>query len=234
MRHQNLILFKATLPTKKGKKESVGIFINFEIQKDETPGYPLVTRGIYYASRLISRQKNAEDGFASSEFNDLQKVYSIWICPKHTKEKNDVINVYHIKEECLKNEWHNQVEDYDLMEVIMMYPGNEYNYEDKSHSVLEMLNILFTTKMKAEEKKRLLEEKYAIIMTEKMDQEVEFMCNLSESVLKEGLEQGEIKSAIEHTKKLMKNCDVDVNKALDILELPKDIREIVIKELKKE
>ena len=31
--------------------------------------------------------ENAEDGFASSEFNDLQKVYSIWICPKHTKEK---------------------------------------------------------------------------------------------------------------------------------------------------
>ena len=71
------------------------------------------------------------------------------------------------------------------------------------------------------------------------------MCNLGESILKEGfeqglkqglkqgIEQGEIKSAIEHTKKLMKNCDVDVNKALDILELPKDIREIVIKELKK-
>ena len=227
------ILFKATLPTKKGKKESVGIFINFEIQKDETPGYPLVTRGIYYASRLISRQKNAEDGFASSEFNDLQKVYSIWICPKHTKEKNDVINVYHIKEECLKNEWHNQVEDYDLMEVIMMYPGNEYNYEDKSHSVLEMLNILFTTKMKAEEKKRLLEEKYAIIMTEKMDQEVEFMCNLSESVLKEGLEQGEIKSAIEHTKNLMESANIDINKAMNMLKLPENIKEIVIKELKK-
>lgn len=67
-------------------------------------------------------------------------------------------------------------------------------------------------------------------MTEKMDKEVEFMCNLSESVLKEG----EIKSAIEHTKNLMKNCNVDINKALEILELPKDIRQIVIEELKKE
>ena len=115
----------------------------------------------------------------------------------------------------------------------MMYPGNEYNYEDKSHSVLEMLNILFTTKMKAEEKKRLLEEKYAIIMTEKMDQEVEFMCNLSESVLKEGLEQGEIKSAIEHTKNLMESANIDINKAMNMLKLPENIKEVVIKELKK-
>ena len=50
------ILFKATLPTKKGKKESVGIFINFEIQKDETPGYPLVTRGIYIKTEKCRRR----------------------------------------------------------------------------------------------------------------------------------------------------------------------------------
>ncbi len=31
----------------------------------------------------------------------------------------------------------------------------------------------------------------------------------------------------------MKNCDVDVNKALDILELPENIKEVVIKELNK-
>ena len=67
------------------------------------------------------------------------------------------------------------------------------------------------------------------------------MCNLGESILKEGfeqglkqgIEQGEIKSAIEHTEKIMKNCDVDVNKALDILELPEKIKEVVIKELNK-
>ena len=236
------ILFKATLPTKKGKKESVGIFINFEIQKDETPGYPLVSRGIYYASRLLARQKNAEDGFEASDFKDLQKVYSIWICPDHTKEKDDVINVYHITEDCLKNEWHNQLEDYDLMEVIMLYPGNDYDYEDEGHGILEMLNILFTRKLKAEEKKQLLEKKYAIIMTEKMDKEVEFMCNLSESVLKEGMEQGlkqgveqgEIKSAIQLTKNLMESANVDMNKAMDMLKLSQEIRQIVIEELSKE
>ena len=64
------------------------------------------------------------------------------------------------------------------------------------------------------------------------------MCNLGESILKEGFEQGikqgKIKSAIKHTKNVMKNCNVDINKALEILELPENIRQVVIEELKKE
>ncbi|RGC47092.1 hypothetical protein DW761_15750, partial [Absiella sp. AM29-15] len=65
----------------------------------------------------------------------------------------------------------------------------------------------------------------------------EFMCNLSESVLKEGLEQGieqgEIKSAIEHTKNLMESANIDISKAMNMLKLPENIKEIVIEELKK-
>ena len=67
------------------------------------------------------------------------------------------------------------------------------------------------------------------------------MCNLGESIFKEGfeqgfaqgIEQGKIKSVIEHTKNVMKNCNVDLNKAMDMLKLPEDIRQIVIEELKK-
>ena len=57
------------------------------------------------------------------------------------------------------------------------------------------------------------------------------MCNLGESILKEGMKQGKIKSAIEHTKNVMKNCNVDMNKAMDMLKLPENIKEVVIKEL---
>ena len=67
------------------------------------------------------------------------------------------------------------------------------------------------------------------------------MCNLGESILKEGfeqglkqgIEQGEIKSAIEHTKNLMESANIDINKAMNMLKLPENIKEIVIKELKK-
>ena len=64
------------------------------------------------------------------------------------------------------------------------------------------------------------------------------MCNLGESILKEGLEQGieqgEIKSAIELTKNLMESANIDINKAMNMLKLSENIKEVVIKELKKE
>ena len=66
------------------------------------------------------------------------------------------------------------------------------------------------------------------------------MCNLGESILKEGfeqgleqgLEQGEIKATIELTKKLMKTTNVSIEKAMDMLELPQEIRPTVIEKIK--
>ena len=71
------------------------------------------------------------------------------------------------------------------------------------------------------------------------------MSNLGESILiegfeqgleqglKQGIEQGEIKSAIELTKNLMESANIDINKAMNMLKLPENIKEVVIKELNK-
>ena len=47
------IRFKAYLP---GNIEPIQLIINLEIQLNDTPGYPLVTRGFYYCARMISEQ----------------------------------------------------------------------------------------------------------------------------------------------------------------------------------
>ena len=75
------IRFKATLP---GKKEPVQLIINLEIQLNDTPGYPLVTRGFYYCARMISEQYGTV--FTDEHYEDIQKVYSIWICPDPAKK----------------------------------------------------------------------------------------------------------------------------------------------------
>lgn len=83
-------------------------------------------------------------------------------------------------------------------------------------------------------------------MTKNMDEEVEYMCNLSEGILKQGLEQGieigkaqgiqegELISAIKLTKNLIKSSEIDVYKAMALLDLPQDIRKNVIEEINKE
>ena len=51
------LLFHAITPD---TKEPIQLLINVEAQKDDTPGYPLVKRGLYYCSRLISFQYGKE------------------------------------------------------------------------------------------------------------------------------------------------------------------------------
>ena len=50
--------------------------------------------------------------------------------------------------------------------------------------------------------------------------------------LKRGLEQGKIKATVELTKKLMKTTNVSIEKAMDMLELPQEIRPTVIEKIK--
>lgn len=54
------------------------IIINVEAQKDEPKGYEILNRAIFYVSRLISSQK--ERDFENSHYDDIKRVYSIWVC----------------------------------------------------------------------------------------------------------------------------------------------------------
>ena len=62
--------------TKNGDRQK--IYINLEAQKSFYPGYDLVTRGIIYPARLISKQMDVE--YTANDYSGVKKVYSIWIC----------------------------------------------------------------------------------------------------------------------------------------------------------
>ncbi len=61
-----------------GTKEMimVDLYFDLEMQRERNPGYPLSKRGIYYCSRMISRQlTNLND----ADYGALKPVYSVWI-----------------------------------------------------------------------------------------------------------------------------------------------------------
>ena len=60
--------------------ESIEVIINIEIQNNYYPGYDIVSRAIYYCSRMISSQAQREFSLSGSEYDKIKKVYSIWIC----------------------------------------------------------------------------------------------------------------------------------------------------------
>ena len=80
------IFFMAHLPE---SDQDIDFYINIEIQDDFYPGYPLSARGVYYGSRMLSMQY--EDQIRGSRYENLKKVYSIWICLNPPKEERGSI-----------------------------------------------------------------------------------------------------------------------------------------------
>jgi hypothetical protein len=177
------IRFKAYVP---GKDEPIMLIINLEIQLDDTPGYPLVKRGFYYCARMISEQYGTV--FTNERYQDLCKVYSIWVCPSPAKKRENGIFRYHTVEDVVYGASDVKQPDYDLMEVVVLNLGDADRKNNRE--ILDLLNVLFSSTTPPDEKKKILEDDFHIAMTEEFESEVQRMCNLSKGVYNEGVQQG--------------------------------------------
>ena len=183
-----------TVTTKDNERQK--IYINVEAQKSFFPGYDLVTRGIIYSARLISKQMDVE--YTSKNYDGVKKVYSIWICmnaPGKNKEQEkvaDSITEYSLKPTVLYPSSDSTVVAkgrYDLMSTIFV----NLKPEDTSKSengLIGMLSVLLSEKMELEKKKRTLESDYGLAMSQHLEMEVAAMCNLSDIVEDRGIEIG--------------------------------------------
>ena len=152
-----------------------------EAQQDVNPGYPLTKRALYYCSRMISAQYGRE--FEKSEYGKLKKVYSIWICTDGPLYKQNTINIYSVKEDSLIGGHVEPVSNYDVLTVVMIYTAKDIVVLEDD--VIKMLSVLLSRNLGAQERMNILENNFHIAMTEKVKQEVDEMCNLSQGVREE-------------------------------------------------
>lgn len=113
-------------------KEPICLIINIEAQNDFYPGYPIIKRGIYYCSRMISSQYGVE--FEEAHYEKIKKVYSIWVCANPPKYRQNTINRYFIQEECLVGGVKEERENYDLLTAVVIclgHSGDEKAPEEK-------------------------------------------------------------------------------------------------------
>lgn len=164
------------------KTEPVKILVNIEAQKSFYPGYDIVTRAIYYCARMLSAQLSTEFTVATDDkvkYDNIKKVYSIWICMDTSNESENTIDEYHIERQSLVG--HNKkTARYDLMSVVMICLSKNKNASNTDNELLKMLLTLLDENLDAEEKKKRLEREHGIPMTVELAQEVNDMCNLSE------------------------------------------------------
>ena len=188
------------------------LLFNIEIQKDYNPGYDIVTRGEYYCARMISAERGTE--FRKNDFNNLKKVYSIWICVESSANDANSIAIYETRPKVQKGENIKSLKRisrhrYDLMNLCII-GLNDDSYT--KNGIYGFLGTIFTEKLSREEKIQILEERFGIKSAYEIA-EVKDMCNVSELIYEKGIEKGIEKGRLEQLVELAKEGIVNLSEA---------------------
>ncbi len=171
------------------------ILVNIEAQKSSDSsklGYHLENRIVFYLARMISAQKQME--FFHSDFDNLKKVRSIWIC-MDSKETEDSIEEMSFESNRIFGN-SEKLHHTDLMKgIIVNIRNDETIASDKikksKNKLIAMLEELLSRKDVAK-KKHILEREYGMIMSEELEGRMQNMCNLSELVKESAVKQERI------------------------------------------
>lgn len=182
------------------REKELKILINIEAQKSSHVGklgYHLENRIIFYLARMISAQKQTE--FFHSDFDNLKKVRSIWICMDNDSTEDYIEEISFDSKTVFGNK--KNLYQADLMKgIIVNIRGAENtiagkNIKKSQNILIAMLEELLSGK-NAAEKKRILADEYGMVMTVELERRIQLMCNLSENIEERGIKKERI-AAIE-------------------------------------
>lgn len=178
------VRFKAKCPGENDEYNE--LIINVEAQGVFHPGYSLVTRGIYYASRMISAQNQIE--FDHSHYDRIRKVYSIWVCLKPDAGWENTVTSYTIQEHNIIGNAKEKVFDYDKMNITLVCTQNESEVSD---TIVGFLTALFSAQFTAEERKKILADRFSINTCDNdLGRRLDKMCDYGSYTWNEGEKAG--------------------------------------------
>ncbi len=199
------IRFTAKVP--KGD-ELIKLIINLEIQVTDQLRYRVVTRGIYYGARMISAQYGTV--FTRQEYQKLQKVYSIWICPE-SGNKEHSITTFRMQQIRQLGNLQVSEADYDKLQVIVITLGP--NGIENENSLIRYLSLLLHKDYPLESRKQLLQDEYKITMNRDMEEEMRTVCNLGEGIARISRAEGRAEGFLEALAGLVKDGILSINEA---------------------
>ena len=191
------------------------IIINVEAQRKEPTEYDILNRAIFYVSREISSQKNRE--FVNSNYNDIKKVYSIWICMNMPE---DSMNHIHLTNDTIIGNqiWKGRE---DLVNIVMIGLAKEISPKEEKHELHRLLGALLSETLREEEKLDILKNEYHIPMEKSIEEDVKVMCNLSDGIEERGKAEG-----IELARKVFKMKEQDASVQEIAKELQLSVEEV--------
>ena len=171
------------------------IIVNVEAQKDAPTEYNILNRAIFYVSRLVSSQK--ERDFANTNYNDIKRVFSIWICMN--MNQNSMNYVHLTNDELLGSyEWEGKI---DLLNIVLIGLSKELPEHNKKYELHRLLGALLSKNLSSDEKLNIIETEYNIPIEDSIRKDVSVMCILSQGIKEEGIAIGKAEVVINMHKK---------------------------------
>ena len=159
------------------------IVINIEAQKDAPSGYSILNRGIFYACRLISSQK--ERDFVNTNYDDIKRVYTIWICMNMPENSLDYYQLTNRKVLGSRT-WEGKQ---DMINIVLIGLAKDLPVHDEKYELHRLLVALMSKQLTTSEKLNIIEKEYKIQVNDTLRKDVSVMCNLSQGIVDETLEK---------------------------------------------
>ena len=139
---------------------------------------------IFYVSRMISSQK--EKDFSNSNYNDIKRVYSIWVCMN--MPENSLEHIHLVKDSLVNSHaWKGKL---DLINIVMIGLAEELPEHEEKYELHRLLGALLSQNLSVNEKLNIIGNEYDIPMEEDFREDVSVMCNLSQKIKEAGIETG--------------------------------------------
>ena len=161
------------------------IIINIEAQKEEPGEYKILNRAIFYICRIVSSQKGRD--FVNSEYDDMKRVYSIWIC---MNMKEHSLSHIHLEEQQIIGS-HKWKGDLDLLNIIIIGIAKNLPEKEEKYELHRLLSALLSSDLEVEDKLDIMEKEYDIPLENDIRKDVKEMCNLSQGIREEAFEEGQ-------------------------------------------
>ena len=221
--------FELDVP-KRNKQKACKLQINIEAQNSIYNDYKIVTRGIAYTSRLISKQvKTVIDG---DNYQKMQKTYSIWLMPQAPLKYDGTIRIYSLQEKVESGIPLKEKEAYDKIKIATIYTSSKHEISQKyeqNDELLRVVMLLFGMSGRSvQEIRGILEKEYGFKMSDKLKKGVENMCNLAQGLIIENRAVGRAEEKYEILINLLEQTDISLKKIMKIVGLVKkeDVKEM--------
>ena len=139
---------------------------------------------IFYVSRMISSQKGRE--FVNSNYNDIKRVYSIWICMNMSQ---NCMNYIHFTQESVVGtyQWKG---DIDLANIVLIGLAENLPEKEERYELHRLLGALLSAKLNVDEKFDIIGNEFDIPLESDIRKDVNDMCNLSQGIKEQAYVEG--------------------------------------------